>query len=141
MQPTNTRIVNYFADAPEAAGLTPFENRVLADHKALGQIALIGVREGAVSPFVIQWRALVKGMVPCAQVLYCRSESDLVAYSQALGRYCGRHGRFLLALSANGSVNGLVGKYFAGQKSRYFSGPNTPQIADLAYTELVMFGP
>ena len=134
------RITVYEPGAPEAAGLTELEQRVLADHRAAGLHALVGVRDGVATPFVLKWRALWRHPVPTAQILYCRGEQDIRTFAYALGRYAARFGRFGLIISANGPIEGLKGKYYPDREPRYFLGPEKPEPSDLAYTELVLLG-
>jgi hypothetical protein len=50
-------------------------------------------------------------------------------------------GAALLICDAEGSIPGLPGRFFAGRTPRYFKGPNPPRLNDLAFTEMVVFGP
>ena len=81
----NARVVEFTEDAAEAQGLSPVERRLLADHAALGCVALIGVKDGAATPLVFQNRTIWRKLVPCLHVIYCRDPSDLAAFSGALG--------------------------------------------------------
>jgi hypothetical protein len=66
---------------------------------------------------------------------------DFVRFARPIGLFLARHtGRFLVLLDANGPVQGLVGKYFAGKANRYFCGLDRPRLGDLAYTEISLFG-
>ena len=82
----------------------------------------------------------VKGIVPCAQLIYCRDIADLVRFARPIGRFLARHGRPLVIIDSNGPIPGMVGKYFDGKLLKYFKGPDRPMLGDLAYTEAVMFG-
>jgi hypothetical protein len=44
-----------------------------------------------------------------------------------------------MLIPANGPIPKLVGKFFDG-KPMYYFGPEAPQLGDLAYTEVAMFG-
>jgi|KBSMisStaDraftv2_1062788.scaffolds.fasta_scaffold205283_2 hypothetical protein len=83
---------------------------------------------------------LVKGIVPCAQLVYCRDIETFTRFASPVGRYLALRGRPLTIVDANGPIPNLVGKYVPGKLPRYFKGPRRPQIGDLAYTEAVMFG-
>jgi hypothetical protein len=135
------RLVEFTESASEAGGLSSYERRVLADHKSSGLPALIGVSDSIITPFVLQFRPLWKGMIPCAQVLYCRSYTDLVAFSRPIGRYCALRGRFVLVVSSNGPIPELSGRCFPFREPRYFLGPKRPTPTDFAYTETTIFGP
>ena len=136
----SARIVGFAEDRSEAALLTPEARRLLADHAAFGCRALIGVRDGAATPIVLQWRTVWRSLVPGAHVLYCPSERELAAFSRALGFYCARHGRLFMVVDAAGPIAGLAGKFFPGREPRYFKGPRKPAPSDLAYTELAILG-
>ncbi len=83
---------------------------------------------------------LVKGIVPCAQLVYCRDIQNFTRFARPIGRYLALRGRPLTIIDANGPIRGLVGKFVPGKLPKYFKGPVQPQIGDLAYTEAVMFG-
>lgn len=134
------RVVAFAEDSPEAQGLSAAERRLLADHAAFGCLALIGVADGAATPFVFQPRAIWRDRIPCLHVIYCRDPGELAIFSGALGRHFARRGRFLFVLDANEAVAGLAGRFFPGREARYFKGAEAPKPWDLAYTELVLLG-
>ncbi len=136
----NARVVEFAADRAEASLLSCAERRLLADHAALGCIALIGVTDSAARPLVFQSSAIWRRLIPCAHLIYCREMSDLAIFSAALGRYFAKRGRFICVADANGPVAGLAGRFFGEREPRYFKGPSAPQPCDLAYTELVVLG-
>jgi hypothetical protein len=90
-------------------------------------------------PFVFRERR-VKGLITCAQLVYCREVEDFVRFARPLGAYLSRRGRPLAILDANGPVRGLIGKYFDQTMPKYFKGPAPPRLGDLAYTETALFG-
>jgi len=90
-------------------------------------------------PFVFMPR-LAKGIVPCAQLIYCRDISDFVRLARPIGRYLAAHGRPMVIIDSNGPIPGLVGKYIDGKAPKYFKGPDRPKLGDLTYTEAVLFG-
>ena len=121
--------------------LPDFERRLLTENAGLnGCQALLGLREGSVTPFLLQWRTVFKSVVPGAQVVYARSEADLVAFSRALGAWCALRGRMFLVADGEGPLAGLNGKFFEGREPRYYFGPRKPSPLDLADTELQIFG-
>jgi hypothetical protein len=85
-------------------------------------------------------RRLIRKIIPCFQLAYCRDISDFVHFARPLGRYLALHGRPLVMMDANGPVEGMVGGYFEGVRPKYFKGPNPPRLGDLAYTETSLFG-
>jgi hypothetical protein len=131
-----TRIVP--AGAMPRAPFEEFERQLLLDHAAYGCTALWCETGERAHPFVFRWRS-VKG-IPSAQLIYCRDVEDPVRFIGPLARYLTLRGRPMLIVDANGSIPGLVGKYFDQTMPRYFRGPHRPRLGDLAYTEIAMFG-
>ena len=115
-----------------------FENKILADHAKYGCLSLWCTSEGELYPFVFRPR-FYKG-IPCAQLVYCRGLDHFVGFSGAIGRFLLMRGRPFVLIDANGSVSGLLGKYFDARMAKYFKGPHRPRLGDLAYTEVAMFG-
>ncbi len=117
----------------------PFERDLLLEHAEYGCVSLwVATAEGG-HPFVFRPRVL-KGILGCAQLIYCRDIEDLIRCAGPIGRYLARRGKPLVIVDANGPIPALVGKYFAGKMPRFFRGPNRPRLGDLAYTEAAMFG-
>jgi hypothetical protein len=117
----------------------PHERDLLLEHAEFGCISLWCVTPERAYPFVFRSRR-VKGIVSCAQLIYCRDLDDLVRFARPLGRYLAWRGHPLVVLDANGPVRGLVGKFFPDRMPKYFRGPDRPRLGDLAYTETAMFG-
>lgn len=118
----------------------PVEDRsLMLDHRTYGCITLWCKTSDRAYPFVFVPRRL-KGVIPCAQLIYCRNIDDFVRCARPIGRYLARHGRPLVLIDSNGPIAGLAGKYFDGRAPKYFKGPATPRLGNLAYTEAVMFG-
>jgi hypothetical protein len=115
------------------------ERDLLRDHVAYGCMSLWCETPERAYPFVFRARR-VKGLITCAQLIYCRDIADLVRFARPLGRYLARRGRPLVILDANGPVPGLIGKYFDQTMPKYFKGPAPPRLGDLAYTEAALFG-
>lgn len=134
------RVMEARPEASELALLPEDERQMLLDHAALGCRALICIRDGAASPFIFKTRRVLKGLVPCSQVIYCRSHADLSHNAGALGRHLLGKGQLICLVDSNGPVAGLVGRYFAEIGPKYFKGPNPPSPGDLAFTEFVFFG-
>jgi hypothetical protein len=116
-----------------------WELDLLLAHKEHGCTSLWCVTSGQAHPFVFMPR-LAKGVVPCAQLVYCRDVRDFVRLARPLGRYLAARGRPLVIIDSNGPIPGLVGKYVDGRAPKYFKGPDRPNFGDLAYTEAVLFG-
>jgi hypothetical protein len=135
------RVVAFRGTAPEAALLTEAERQILSEHAAIGCRALICVSAGQAFPFVFQPRMVLRNLISCPQLIYCRDVSEFVAFAQAIGRYLlFRSGPFCV-LDALEDVPGIVGRFFTGRFPKYFKGPARPALGDLAYTELVVLGP
>ncbi|MFJ6321326.1 MULTISPECIES: hypothetical protein [unclassified Rhizobium] len=134
------RVLEARSDLPEMSMLSQGDRDILLQHASLDCLSLICVGEGKAFPFVFKTRRVFHGMVPCAQVIYCRSQEELSQCAGVLGRYLLRKGALLCVVDANGPVRGLTGRYFAGSGAKYFRGPKPPPLGDLTFTEVVIFG-
>ncbi len=123
----------------EATGLTEMERQVLRDHQAFGCICLVGTENGAAQPLIFVKRQ-IKGAIPAAQLIYCRSIDQFLRYAKPVGSYLARRGMFFVILDSSGPIDGLKGKYYAGKSPKYYKGPEPPRQGDLAYTEIALFG-
>jgi hypothetical protein len=47
-------------------------------------------------------------------------------------------GKLFVLIDSKGPIRGLVGRYRGGVGPKYFKGPTSPRIGDLAYTEAVI---
>jgi hypothetical protein len=83
---------------------------------------------------------IVKSVVPCAQLIYCRDVSDIVRFAGPIGRFLARRGRPFVVIDANGPIEGLIGRYFDNTMPKFFRGPVRPRLGDLAFTETALFG-
>jgi hypothetical protein len=117
----------------------PFDREVLLQHAALGCDSVWCVAAEQASPFVFRPR-LVKGRVPCAQLIYCRDVADFVRFAAPIGRFLARRGKFFVVIDANGPIPGLVGWFQRGKMPKYYKGPQRPRLGDLAYTEYALLG-
>jgi hypothetical protein len=90
-------------------------------------------------PFVFRPR-IVKGCIPCAQLIYCGEVADVVRFAPPIGRFLARRGLPFVILDANGPIEGLLGRYLDGTMPKFFRGPVRPRLGDLADTETAMFG-
>ena len=136
------RVVAFAADRPEAALLSANERQILADHAAWGCRALLCVENGQAYPFVFQSKVIVRNLIPCPHLIYCRDMSEFVRFANAIGRYLLFRSGPLCVVDAMGPAPGLVGRFFLGCGGpKYFKGAAAPGLGDLAYTELVFLGP
>jgi len=126
-------------DRPPDAPHAPFEHRLLSEHAGYGCISFWCVTAARAYPFVFR-RRLAKGVLPCAQLIYCRDIADVAMFAGPIGQYLIRHYCPLVVIDANGRVPGLVGIYVDGLMPKYFKGPQRPRLGDLACTEAALFG-
>ena len=135
------RVVAFAANRPEAALLSQNEREILTEHAAMGCRALVCLEGGAAYPFVFQPRSVMRNLIACPQLIYCRAPSEFVRFANPIGRFLlFRSGPFCV-MDATAHVPGLVGRYFSERIPKYFKGPAPPRLGDLAYTELVVLGP
>jgi hypothetical protein len=127
------------AEARPPAQCEPFEHELLLEHAKYGCMSFWCMAEGRAYPFVFRPRVL-RGIVPCAQLVYCRDIDDFARFAGPIGRFLTTRGRPLALIDSNGPIAGLVGKYFDDKMPKYFKGPDRPRLGDLAYTEAAMFG-
>jgi hypothetical protein len=116
------------------AEFSSYERDLLLEHARSGCITLWCVTNGRALPFVFLPRTL-KGVMPCAQLVYCNEVDDFTRFAGPIGRFLAVHGRLLVLVDANGPLPGLVGKYLPGKMPKYFKGPDRPRLGDLSYTE------
>jgi hypothetical protein len=121
------------------AEFSSYERDLLLEHARSGCITLWCVTNGRALPFVFLPRTL-KGVMPCAQLVYCDEIGDFARFAGPIGRFLAVHGRLLVLVDANGQLPGLVGKYLPGKMPKYFKGPDRPRLGDLSYTEAALFG-
>jgi hypothetical protein len=78
--------------------------------------------------------------LPAMQLGYCKSIADYVKCAGTIGRYLLLRGRPIVIADAIGPVSGLTGFYTEARGRKYFKGPRTPRLGDLADTELAIYG-
>jgi hypothetical protein len=127
------------ADARPHGPFESFERDLLVDHAGFGCISLWCTMPGRAYPFVFRPR-IVKGVIPCAQLIYCRDVADLVRFAGPIGRHLALRGRPFVIIDANGPIAGLTGRYFDGTMPKFFRGAARPRLGDLADTEAALFG-
>jgi len=135
------RVVEADPNAPEMAMLSDNERTILSEHAALGCYALICIDGEKAHPFVLIKRHVVRGLIPCCQVIYCRSTAELSRYAGAIGRFLLPKGIVLCLVDATEIIPGLRGRYFPNRGPKYFKGPRPPSPGDLTFTEMVVYGP
>jgi hypothetical protein len=122
-----------------AVSFDPFEQETLTKHAAHGCISLWCATAERAYPFVFRPR-LVKGFIPCAQLIYCRDIADFGRFAGPIGRYLAGRGRPVVIVDANAPMPGLIGVFRRGSKPKYYKGPQRPRLGDLAYTEYAILG-
>jgi hypothetical protein len=117
----------------------PFEQEVLRQHAEHGCTSLWCATSERAYPFVFRPR-LVKGVIACAQLIYCHDIADFARFAGPVGRHLALRGRPIVVVDSNGPITGLVGIFRRGSKPKYFKGPQRPRLGDLAYTEYAILG-
>ena len=133
------REIQAFEDAERRVGALTFG--ILTDHADYGCLSVVCDAPDGEYPFVFQARRIGKGLVPCAQLVYCRDITDLARFARPLGLFLLDRGLPCVSVDSNGPINGLVGVYFKNRAPKYCKGPQVPRQGDLAYTEAVLFEP
>jgi hypothetical protein len=121
-----------------AEELDPGERAMLADHARFGCQALVCKTAERAHPFIFARRDL-KGLIPCVQLIYCRSIDEFVRFAGTIGRVLAKRGIFLVTIDANGPIAGLVGKYYPGKMPKFVKGGGAVRLGDLAYTNIAVF--
>jgi hypothetical protein len=127
------------AQRKPAVSFDRFEQETLTKHAAHGCTSLWCATAERAYPFVFRPR-MVKGLIPCAQLIYCRDIADFGRFAGPVGRYLAWRGRPIVILDANEPIAGLVGIFRRGSKPKYYRGPQRPRLGDLAYTEYAILG-
>jgi hypothetical protein len=124
--------------------LPEHEVAMLRDHEARGCLSLILQKRGESYPLILRRRLVGKSSgyvrMPCAQLIYARDLECIVQLSGLIGRYLAFRGMPVLLIGANQTIAKLPGKYYEGRTPMYYRGPDSPRLADLAYTEAALFG-
>ena len=118
------------------------EAALLDDHLGYGCVCLTVEGAGELRPLVLLPVRARTGRypLPLLQVVFCRDAADVPRFAGALGRWMLRCGA--VGLLVDGEVpGGLVGRRRIRRGRKYAHGPHPPRLGDLAYTEIVIFGP
>jgi hypothetical protein len=136
------RIETIGPDAGRISGLSGTESALLARHASYGCLSLVcRTADGRVFPFVLQSMRVDRVPLPAMQMIHCRDIAEYVASAGAIGRFLLARGRISVAIGANGPVKDLWGVYREPLGRKYYKGPQSPGLADLSDTELVIYGP
>jgi hypothetical protein len=117
----------------------PGERDLLLSHIGYGCIGVWCVTPRRAYAFIFTPR-IAKRLIPCAQLIYCRSIDDFVRFARPLGWFLTLRGRPLVLLDSNGPIPGLIGRYFKDTNPKYYRGGHHPRLGDLTYTEAAIFG-
>ena len=117
----------------------PMDQELLLEHAAYGCISLWCATSNTAYPFVFR-RRLIKSLIPCAQMIYCRNVTEYVRFARPIGRFLAMRGMPLVVIDANGLIPQLAGKFFGDRDPKYFKGPACPHLGDIAYTEAALWG-
>jgi hypothetical protein len=127
------------ADQSPNASFDRRDQEMLRQHAAYGCVSLWCVADERAYPLVFRPR-LVKGVIPCAQLIYCSDVGDFVRFAGPIGRMLARRGMPLVIVDAIAPIPGLLGWFRRGHMPKYFKGPQRPRLGDLAYTENAVMG-
>jgi hypothetical protein len=114
---------------------------LLAAHVDAGCLALVCEMAQGPEPFVFLLRRVSRLPFAAAQLVYARDTDRFAACAGPLGRFLLKRGAPLVICDAPAPIQGLVGVWFKDRGPRYFKGPDRPRLNDLAFTEMVVFGP
>jgi hypothetical protein len=122
-------------------GRLPFrEHRILKDHAKYGCISVCLERGQDTIPFVFRRRLFERIPIPCAQLIYCRDQSDMARFARPLGLFLALRGMPWVLVGADAPIPNLAGRYFENKLPMYYMGTNRPRTGEIAYTEAAVFG-
>jgi hypothetical protein len=114
---------------------------LLCAHADAGCTVLVCETPHGPAPFVFLRRRVARGLLPAMQLIYARDTESLAACAGGVGRYLLARGGLCVICDAEAPIAGLAGLFFKDRGPRYFKGPERPRPNDLAFTEMVVFGP
>jgi len=117
------------------------EYELLRAHAEAGCEALICEGLYGRRPFVFLRRRILRGLLPAAQLIYARDTASFAACAGPLGRFLAARRAPLVICDADAPIAGVPGLIFKDRGPRFFKGPEQPRQNDLAFTEMVVFGP
>ena len=134
------RVVAVGADPNDPDLLPDHEMALLARHASWGCLSFVCRGKDGSEPFVFARGWPLRGMLPAAQLVWCRDIDSVARFFGAIGRHLIRHGLPMVFIDAMGPVAGLPGVYRGDRAQKFWRGPHRPRLGDLADTELVVFG-
>jgi len=114
---------------------------LLRQHADAGCVAVVCETERGALPFVFLRRHIDRLPFAAMQLVYARDNDDFTACAGPLGRFLLAQGAPLVICDAPAPISGVPGIWFKDRGPRYFKGPDRPRLNDLAFTEMVLFGP
>jgi hypothetical protein len=117
------------------------EYELMRAHASAGCLSALCEIAGELRPFVFLRRRVRFAPLGVAQLVYCRDTASFVASAGAIGRFLWGQGIHCVICDADQPIEGLLGLYFHNKNPRYFKGALRPRHNDLAFTEMVLFGP
>jgi hypothetical protein len=126
-------------NATRDAQLCDFET--IRAHADAGCLAFVCETPDGPAPFLFVRRRMAYAPLGVVQLVYCRGPESFLRCAGALGRALLLRGAGLVICDADAPPPGLVGRFFQDKTPRFFRGPHRPGLNDLAFTELVLFGP
>jgi hypothetical protein len=133
------RRVSRLGADPAHAGLEDYD--LLSAHADAGCVTLVCESRGELRPFVFLPRRIARLPFPVMQLVYARDTESFVACAGPLGRFLLAQGAPAVLCDAEGPIAGLPGLFFKDRTPRFYKGPARPALNDLAFTEMVVFGP
>ena len=129
--------VRLFGDAD--CGLPDYD--LLRAHADAGCVVLVCETAQGPEPFVFLRRRISALRFCAMQLVYTRDTGRFAACAGPVGRFLLARGAPMVICDAPAPVRGLAGVWFKDRGPRYYKGPEQPRLNDLAFTEMVVFGP
>jgi hypothetical protein len=123
----------------EPSHLSPMLDKLMRSHVEMGCLGLIGEKEGQYFPFLFV-RRRIKGVLPAWQLIYVRELQEFSEFARSIGWFLLKNGSPLLICDGNERPLGMPGKFLHGKVPKYYKGPDRPELCDLSFTEIVVFG-
>ena len=126
-------------EAWRGARMPEADRRLLMDHTAFGCLGVWCRMPDGAEPLIFR-RRWIRQLLPCAQLIYCRSLETLEAAAPAIGKMLALRGMLLLLVPADRPLRGVPGRFFPAKSPIYCRGEPAPSIADLSYTWPAILG-
>jgi hypothetical protein len=117
------------------------EYELLRQHADAGCAVVVFEADDRHVPFVFLRRRVTGLPFAAMQLIYARDTADFAACAGPLGRFFLAQGAPVVICDAPAPLRGLAGVWFRRRGARYYKGPEPPRLNDLAFTEMVVFGP